>query len=155
MLEQSALTAGQLMTREVAAVHPSTSVTEAAKMMAARGISGMPVVDDAGHLLGAVSEADLLRWSQQPSERQQSWLNMLAEGVDLAPEFLAALRAEHRKVEHVMSHNPLSVTEDTPAREIARIITEKGIKRLPVLRNGKVVGVVSRADLVRAFATEP
>lgn len=154
MLDESAITAGQLMTRDVAMVHPDTPVAEAAKLMAARGISGMPVVDRNGALVGTVSEVDLLRWHEDLPEKQQSWLGLLAEGTDLAPEFLEAIRAEHRKVENVMGRDPVSVAEDTPAREVARLIVERGIKRVPVLRDGKVVGIVSRADLVRAFAAE-
>jgi predicted transcriptional regulator len=84
MLDEAAYAAGDLMTRDVAFVHPETSLLEAVKLMARRKISGMPVVDDAGAIVGMISEGDLVRWHEGNSGRQARWLNMLAEGTDLA-----------------------------------------------------------------------
>ncbi len=154
MLDEAVFTAGDLMTRDVAVVHPETSLLEAVKLMAHRRISGMPVVDDAGHIVGMISEGDLVRWHEGYTERQARWLDMLAEGFQLAPAFLEGIRDQHRRVKTVMSPGALTVTEDIPAREVAHLMYEKNIKRVPVVRDGKLVGIVARSDLVRALATK-
>jgi CBS domain-containing protein len=152
MFEGTIITAGQLMTRDVAVAHPDTSLIEAVKLMARRSISGLPVVDEAGTILGMLTEGDLVRWQEGSGEKQARWLDMLAEGGDLAPSFLANLRDAQNKVRAVMSRGAVTVKEDTPVREVASLMTSKGIKRVPVVRDGKLVGIVARADLVRAFA---
>ena len=88
MLDEAVFTAADLMTRDVAVVHPETSLLEAVKLMAKRRISGVPVVDDAGSIVGVMSEGDLVRWHEGYTERQARWLDMLADGFELAPEFL-------------------------------------------------------------------
>jgi CBS domain-containing protein len=152
MLDEALVTAGDLMTRNVAVVHPDTSLLEAVTLMAKRQISGMPVVDANGNLVGMLSEGDLVRWHEGYTERETHWLEMLAEGTNLAPEFLQGIREQRHKVKSVMAHNVTTATEDTPAREIARLMRDKSIKRVPVMRDGKVVGIVARSDLVRALA---
>jgi CBS domain-containing protein len=152
MLDEAVVTAGDLMTRDVAVVHPETSLLGAVKLMAGRRISGMPVVDDAGTIVGMISEGDLVRWHEGYTERQARWLDMLAEGGHLAPAFLEGIREQRRKVKSVMSPGATTVTEDTPARDVARLMYSKNIKRVPVLRDGKLVGIVARSDLVRALA---
>ena len=152
MLDEAIFTAGDLMTRDVAVVHPETSLLEAVKLMARRRISGMPVVDDNGTIVGVISEGDLVRWHEGYTERQTRWLDMLAEGGDLAPMFLHGIREQHRTVKAVMAHGAMTVTEETPARDIARLMFANNIKRVPVVRDGKLVGIVARSDLVRALA---
>ena len=152
MLDEAVVVAGDLMTRDVAVVHPETSLLEAVKLMAKRRISGMPVVDDAGAIVGVLSEGDLVRWHEGYTERQARWLDMLAEGGHLAPAFLEGIREQHRKVHTVMSKGAITVTEDTPAREVAHLMYHRNVKRVPVLRDGKLVGIVARSDLVRALA---
>jgi CBS domain-containing protein len=152
MLDEAIFTAGDLMTRDVAVVHPGTSLLEAVKLMARRRISGMPVIDDIGNVVGMISEGDLVRWHEGYTERQARWLDMLAEGTELAPMFLAGIQEQHLKVKSVMSSGVTAVTEDTPAREVARLMYARNIKRVPVLRNGKLVGIVARSDPVRALA---
>jgi CBS domain-containing protein len=152
MLDETVFTAGDLMTRDVAVVHPETSLLEAVKLMARRRISGMPVVDDAGTILGIISEGDLVRWHEGYSERQARWLDMLADGFELAPAFLEGIQEQRRKVKSVMSSGVTTVTEETLAREVARLMYTAGIKRVPVVRDGKLVGIVARSDLVRALA---
>lgn len=152
MLDEAVFTAGDLMTRDVAVVHPEASLLEAVRLMARRQVSGMPVVDDNGAIVGMLSEGDLVRWHEGYTERQARWLDMLAEGHNLAPAFLEGIQEQHRKVKTVMSPGVTSVTEETPAREIARLMYAKNIKRVPVVRGSKLVGIVARSDLVRALA---
>jgi CBS domain-containing protein len=152
MLDEAIFVAGDLMTRDVAVVHPETSLREAVKMMAQRRVSGMPVVDDTGAVVGILSEGDLVRWHEGYTERQTRWLDLLAEGVDLAPMFLEGIQDQLRKVKTVMTPGARTVTEDTPARDIARLMYANNIKRVPVMRDGKLVGIVARSDLVRALA---
>ena len=152
MLEGSRLTARDIMTRDVVTVFPHTSLRYVAKLLAGRHISGVPVVDDDGQVVGIVSENDLLQWSDQPGEKQAWWLNMLADGFELSADFLDVIQSEREKVRGVMKTDVATVTEDTPATDIAKLIVAKSVKRVPVVRNGKLVGIVSRADLVRALA---
>ncbi len=152
MLDEAVFTAGDLMTRDVAVVHPETSLLEAVRLMAQRRISGMPVIDDSGAIVGMMSEGDLVRWHEGYTERQTRWLDMLAEGCDLAPAFLEGIQEQNRKVKTVMSPGATTVTEETPAREVARLMYAKNIKRVPVVRGGELVGIVARSDLVRALA---
>ena len=154
MLDEAVFTAGDLMTRDVAVVHPETSLLDAVKLMAQGRISGVPVVDDAGKIVGILSEGDLVRWHEGYSERQARWLDMLAEGLQLAPAFLEGIREQQRKVKSVMSPGALTVTEDALARDVAHLMYSKNIKRVPVLRDGALVGIVARSDLVRALAVK-
>jgi CBS domain-containing protein len=141
MLDEAAYTAGDLMTRDVAVVHPDTSLLEALKLMAQRRISGMPVVDDSGAIVGMVTEGDLIRWYE----------GMSSEGIENAP-FLKEIQEHPRKIESVMSPGATTVPEDMLAREIAQLMYAKKIKRVPVLRDDKLIGIVARSDLVRALA---
>ena len=152
MLEDGAFTAGDLRSVDLAVVHPETSLREAVNLMANRRVSGVPVVDADGTLVGMLSEGDLVRWHEGYSAKQAKWLDMLADGFILAPDFLDGIRSEQNKVKLIMSKGATTVTEDVAAREIASMMYAKKIKRVPVLRDGKLVGIVSRSDLVRALA---
>ena len=154
MLDEAVFTAGELMTRDVAVVHPETSLLEAVKLMAQRRVSGMPVLDDSGAVVGIISEGDLVRWHEGYTERQARWLDMLAEGFQLAPAFLEGIREQNRRVKTVMSVGAITVTEDMPAREVAHLMYHNNIKRVPVVRDGKLVGILARSDLVRALAAK-
>ena len=153
MLDDAKFLASDIMTRDVAVVHPETTLLAAVKLMASRRITGLPVVDKHGSLVGMMSEADLLRWHEGFSEREARWLDLLAEGYYLAPDFLREIPEQRRKIKGLMSSKPtITVTETTPAREIASLMHAHRIKRVPVLRDGKLVGIVTRTDLVRALA---
>jgi CBS domain-containing protein len=152
MFDASNLTAADVMTRDCATVRADSTLRQAARVMAKRQISGLPVVDATGAVVGMLSEADLVRPDEAAERRREWWLTMLAEGHDLAPEFVAAIAATGRPVENVMHRGVVSVDEMTPLRDVARLIGEHDIKRVVVLHDGKLVGIVSRADLVRALA---
>jgi len=152
MFDASNLTAADVMTRDVASVRPDSTLRQAARLMAERDVSGLPVVDKAGAVVGMLTEADLVRTDENADRRRDWWLTMLAEGTDLAPEFMAAIAEGGRPVEKVMHRGVVSVTEVTSLHEVAKLISEHNIKRVVVLRDGKLAGLVSRADLVKALA---
>ena len=131
MLDEAVFTAGDLMTRDVAVVHPETSLLDAVKLMARRHLSGMPVVDAKGAIVGMLSEGDLVRWHEGYTDRQARWLDMLAEGFELAPAFLAGIQEQHRKVKSVMAPGATTVTEETPAREVAHLMTPRTSSEFP------------------------
>lgn len=138
------------MTRRVAMVAPDTSILDAAKLMLAHRVSGLPVVDAAGRVVGIVSEHDLLRHRDGGDEKQPAhWLQLMIE----RPEKVAELaKFQDRKVSEVMTRDPVTVTPATSLAKACRLIEDRGIKRLPVVQDGKLVGIIARADLVRALA---
>ncbi len=145
--------ARDVMTKEIAAVAPDTPVPEIAHLLLTRSVSAVPVIDGSGALLGMVSEGDLI--GRSPSDREERrdwWLALLAEGETLHPDFLASLRKLTLRAQDVMSTPVVSVEETTEIDEIARLLASYRIKRVPVLREGKVVGIVSRADLLHSLA---
>jgi hypothetical protein len=112
-------------------------------------------MDASGTLLGIVSEGDLIRRRDVArDERTSWWLEMLAEGEDIAPELLAYIRSGDRLARDVMTREVVTVEEQTPLPEVTRLLEEHRIKRVPVLRQDQVVGIVSRADLLRALTYE-
>jgi CBS-domain-containing membrane protein len=142
----SEMKVANFMTRKVVTVSPETPVLAAAKLMLERKISGLPVIDDAGCVVGIVTEHDLLR--QGEPQGKARWLRLIVERTDLANE-AAGLHA--RTVGDVMTRDPVTVTEGTPLEEAGRLITERGFKRLPVVRGRELVGIIARADLVHAL----
>lgn len=154
MLEDLPLTAEDVMTRDVKVVHPETPLLDAVRLMADNHISGLVVVDDANRPVGMLTEGDLLRWHGEFTERQAWWLDHLSEGTDLAPTFMDAIRSQQRKVKKLMVESAITVFPDTSTRDIARLFYERKIKRVPVVKDDKLVGLVSRADLLRALAHE-
>lgn len=116
--------ASDIMTRKVATIHPGASVQEAAQLLDQKRISGAPVVDPDGKIIGIITEADII----------------------------SKVDREGLRVVDIMSHDVIAVDEETPVNEIAALLTERKIKRVPVVENGKLVGIVSRADIVHAVA---
>jgi CBS domain-containing protein len=142
--------ATDVMTSEVTTVHEDTSAQTAAQLMAERGISALPVVDRDNRVIGMVSEGDLLHRAETGTERRRSWwLEMMASTNRLAEDYI---KSHGGKVKDVMTHDVLSVTEETTVADIAVLLETNRVKRVPVLRDGKLVGIVSRANLVRALA---
>ena len=152
MFEDSTLTAGSVMTADVVTISPQTSLRAAARLMASRGISALPVVEADGTVVGLLSEADLVRPNDAAVRRRDWWLQHLADGHDLAPEFLAAIHAMDQNVGHAMQRDVASVSEMASLKDVALQLVGKNIRRLLVLREGKLAGIVSRADLVKAIA---
>jgi len=150
------LNAADIMTKKVLTVHPQDQVHRVAKLLSDRGISAAPVCDDDGRPVGMISEGDLLKpFRTEHALKRSWWLNVLAEGVDLAPEFVDYLRMDHRTASDLMTTPVVTATEDATVPELANLMAEHRIKRVPIVRGGKLVGVVSRADVVRALAREP
>jgi CBS domain-containing protein len=148
--------AASIMTRAVVTAGPDDTVTQVAGLLAEHEISAVPVCDKDGKLLGMLSEGDLMRPFGQENELRRSWwLGMLAEGTDLAPEFLDYLRLDRRRAKDLMNTDVVSATEQASAGEIADLLSKHKIKRVPIVRDGKLVGIVSRADLIRAMARSP
>ena len=153
MLETALETAADVMSRDVSVVGPATPLRRLLRVMAERRISGCPVVDDQGIIVGMVSEGDVIRWHDGFDSREESWLDALGEGLDHPPAFIDWLRSQRELVRSIMrTSDIITVTEDTPARDIEAIMTTRNIKRVPVVRDGRVVGIVARSDLVRLLA---
>ena len=152
MFDTSSLTAADVMTRDVVTVHPNDSLREAAHIMLERGISGLPVVDAAGKVVGVVSEADLIRPDAHAEMRARWWLDILAEGEHLSSEFLAAMNGINRPVSKVMRKSLIAVEEHTPLAEVAQTIVRENVRRVLVMREQRLVGIVARRDLVRVLA---
>jgi CBS domain-containing protein len=145
--------ARELMTTDVVAVHQETPVREIARLLLERHVSAAPVIDAAGAVVGMVSEGDLIgRGEPEREARRDWWLELLAEGEALSPDFLKGLRQPERTARDVMSAPIISVGERQEASEIAALLSQYRIKRVPVVRKGRLVGIVSRADLLRAIA---
>src|ERR1041385_7217282 len=143
--------AHQIMTRSVATVTPDTTILEAASIMLQRHVSALPVLDPAGKLVGIVSEGDFIRRSEIGTQRKRGrWLGFLLGPGQEAHDFV---REHGRKGSEVMSPTPLTVTEETTLEEIVASMETNGVKRLPVMRGDRLVGIVSRADLLHAVAS--
>ena len=143
-----------VMTTGVITVDPDTSVQAIATLLSERGISGVPVVDAADRLLGIVSEGDLLHRVETGTERltrrrRSWWLDTIASDQELARDYV---KSHGRTAKDVMTREVISVTDTTDLAEVAMLLETKRIKRVPVLHEGKLVGIVSRANLVRALA---
>ena len=152
MFEAMNLTAADVMTRDVVTVHPNDSLKRAARIMLERDVSGLPVVDNQGHVVGVVSEGDLIRPDEMAERRARWWLDVLAEGEQLSSEFLAAIQAVNRPVSKVMRTDVVSIGEHAPLREVAELIMRQNIRRVLVMDGPKLVGVVARRDLVKVLA---
>ena len=140
-----------VMTRRVVSVTPEATIRHAIRLMLDNHISGLPVIDDKAKLVGIVSEGDFLRRSEIGTERKRSrWLDALLGPGQPANDYV---HSHGLKVKEVMTRKPITVQEDTPLDQVVHLMERRSVKRLPVVRGEKVVGVVSRANLMRALAS--
>ena len=145
------MTVEDVMTRDVITATPSTSVHEAARLMIDHGVSGLPVVNGEGQLLGIVSDGDLILRHKR-TEGRPWWRRFFEDGERLAREYQ---RAVGTTVGEVMTQPALSISPVFGIETAASIFLNRRIRRLPVVREGKLVGIVSRGDLLKALATSP
>ncbi len=142
--------AKDVMTTEVVTVHTDSRVEDIVKVLLERNISAVPVVDAKRRVIGIVSEGDLIRRREDESKRSRSWwLYLLTSPEERAREYI---KIHGHVAGDIMTRNVISVTEDTPVGEIARLLEKRRIKRVPVLRNGELVGIVSRSNLLQGLA---
>ena len=138
-----------VMTQKAITVTPETTIAEAARLLLQHRISGLPVVDHEGRVVGVFTEGDLLRRIETGTERRHSgWLEFLIAPGRLAEEYA---HANARKVGEVMTTDVVAVAPQDPLAEVVRLMERHHIKRLPVIENGRLVGIVSRANLVQAL----
>lgn len=150
------VSAGSIMTTPAITVEPHTNLADIAKLLAEKHISGIPVCSSDGTLLGMVSEDDILKpLRESVRQRRDWWLGMIAEGETISDHLLDALRPDNRTAEDIMVRHVITADENETLPRLAELIVRYRIKRVPVLRDGQVVGVVSRSDLIRALAETP
>ena len=145
--------ASDVMTSNVISVTPDMTVREVARIFVDNGISGAPVVDPDGHVAGMISEGDLLRRSEIGTDEstRTSWLDLWSA----SHEARDYIKTHAVNVRGVMTADVVSVQPETPLGEVAGILETRRIKRVPVMKAGRLVGIVSRANLVQALASVP
>jgi CBS domain-containing protein len=145
-----AMKAADVMVSSVISVRSDATVQEVADVLLKNRISGVPVIGLEGELLGIVSEGDLIRRPEAGTLRRPSWwLSLLGSKEELASEYI---KSHSRKVTDVMTQRVVTASPDTPVADIATLLEKHGIKRVPIVKDGKVVGIVSRANLLQALA---
>lgn len=145
------MNATDIMTPDVITVHPDTPLDKLVNLMLENRISGVPVVDQ-DRIVGIVSEGDLLRRAETGTEKRRSQLlELVSSTAAIAADYV---RTHGRKAAEVMTTHVIMVEHDTPIAEIANILETRRIRRVPVVRDGKLVGIVSRANLLRALASK-
>jgi CBS domain-containing protein len=147
--EDPGMNVGDAMTREVTIIRFDATVIDAMRLMLDKKISGLPVVDADGAVVGMVTEGDFLRRAEIGTEKRHSrWLELLLAPGRLAREYVGA---HGRIVEEVMTRAIVTIAEDMSLAEAVQLMQEHHIKRLPVMTQGRLTGIVSRADLLKAF----
>ena len=147
------MNASDVMVRDVITVGPEATVHDVAVLLLKNRISGVPVVDADGKLLGVVTEGDLLHRSEAGTERRPSrWLAFFSSTAVLAEQFV---KSHSNKVSDIMTRRVITAPPSMSLRDIASLLEKNGIKRVPIVDNGKLVGIVSRANLIQALASVP
>ena len=145
--------ARDVMTSKVVSAHAETRARDVARLLLENHISAVPILDNNGAPVGMVSEGDLIgRDETEREERRDWWIALLAEGKSLSREFLSAF--PERSASDIMSKPVVTVDEDADTGEIARLLQAYRIKRVPVVRDGRVVGIISRENLLRILVNE-
>lgn len=141
--------ARQVMTSPLLTISPGATVRQAIEMMLEKRISGLPVVDEIGQLVGMISEGDLLHRSELGTEKHRSkWLDFLLGPGPAASDYV---HSHSRRVADVMTSDVVTVEETTPLEEVVKLMEKRHIKRVPVVRDGGIAGIITRSDLLRAF----
>lgn len=147
------MNAADVMVHEVVTVGPNDDVSKAVQLLVDHDISALPVVDKEQRVIGILSEADLIHREKLGTERHRAWwLEAIIPASVLALDYS---KSHGRKVVEVMTENVISANEETPLSEIANLLEKHHIKRIPILREGKLVGIVSRSNLIQALASVP
>ena len=143
--------AADVMVTNVISVTPDVLVQDVAYILLSNRISAVPIVDDEGELLGIVSEGDLMRRAETGTGRHRPWWLAMLTGRDIRA--LDYAKEHSRRITDVMTSKVVTATPDTPLRDIATLLEKNGIKRVPIVKDGKMVGIVSRANLLQALAS--
>jgi CBS domain-containing protein len=150
------LTAADIMTKSVLTAKPDDTVATVARLLSERDISAVPVCDADGAAVGMASENDPLRpVGAESTARRSRWLTLLAEGTDLAREFVEYIGIGNKRIGDMMVKPVITATADTPVPQLADMLIRHHIKRLPIVRDGRLVGIVSRANLISTFVRTP
>lgn len=142
--------AHQIMSRQVITIDPDATIVNAVDTMLAHRVSGLPVVDRSGKLVGIISESDFIRRAELGTAQSRGRLLAFLAGADRAA--LDFVRQHGRKVGQIMTPNPATIGLDAPLEQIAGLMEARNVKRLPVLQGDRVVGIVTRADFLPAIA---
>jgi CBS domain-containing protein len=138
----------EIMTRRVFSVRPEDSILQAGELMLQNDISGLPVVDSGGRVVGVVTERDFMRCAAPCGDVRPRWLEVLIGRMQLSN---SALQRCESRVADVMTRNPVTATEEMPIEDVVRLMDTHRIKRVPIVRDGRLVGIISRIDLMRAL----
>jgi CBS domain-containing protein len=150
------VTAADIMTSPAIFISPETNMAEIASLLASKHFSAVPVCHTDQTLAGIVSESDILKpFRESVRAKRDWWLGVIAEGEELPQDFLDYIRRDTRTATDVMVRQVHTAQETTTLPELAEMMIKHAIKRLPILRDGKLIGIVSRADLVAAIAATP
>jgi CBS domain-containing protein len=142
-----------IMTRDVVTVSPDATLRDVAGLLVKNSVSSVPVRDADGQVVGIISERDLLRpFGKTIAQRRDWWISALAQGNDLEPQFEKLIGINEHRAALLMTKPVKTTDEEMELGELAEIMSESDIKRLPVLRDGRLVGIVSRSDIVKAIA---
>jgi CBS domain-containing protein len=148
---RSSMKAKDVMTEHVITVAPDASIVEALQLMLQNKISGLPVMDNGGNLVGIVSEGDFLRRSETGTERRRSrWVELILGPGTIAKDYV---HSHARRIDEVMTANVETVSEDAGLEDVVALMEKRRVKRVPVMRGTKLVGIISRANLLHALAT--
>lgn len=148
--------AADMMTSPVISVMEETGVAEIAALLSAKHISAVPVCRPDGTLAGIVSEGDVLRpFRESVRQRRDWWLGIISEGETLSQEYLDYVRRDTHTAKEIMATFVITADESATLPELAESMLKHAVKRIPILRNGRLVGIVSRADLIESIARAP
>jgi CBS domain-containing protein len=148
---EAGMRAHQIMTRPVITVAPETPIVEAANTMLQRHVSGLPVIDKAGKLVGIISEGDFIRRREIGTQRKRG--RFLKFVLGSGKEAIDFVHEHGRKIAEIMTPDPLTIDEETDLEKIVELMEKNDVKRLPVMRGDKLVGIVSRSNLLQAVAS--